>query len=89
MSSYLESQRDPLTVSLYFLYCLFKKRIFSRANDFNLGVCFLLYPLCNQKRAWLVGVVEERFVVAHLEIDGGSIAERRTKGVFHFRIRAL
>jgi hypothetical protein len=35
------------------------------------------------------GVVEERFVVAHLEIDGGSTAERRMKGVFHFRARAL
>lgn len=39
-------------------------------------------------RTWLVRGIGERLVVAHLEIDGVSTAERRAKGVFHFRARA-
>lgn len=65
MSSYLESQRDPLTVSLHFfsffiLYIAYlKKRIFlSLANGFNLGCLFSpgIPPRAICKEGTVVGV---------------------------------
>lgn len=86
MSSYLESQRDPLTVSPHFLYCLFKNEYFLVQTILISVFVFYCIP-CAIRRGhgwWGMG---ERLVVAHLEIDGVSTAERRAKGVFHFRAR--
>lgn len=87
MSSYLESQRDPLTVSPHFLYCLFKNRYFLVQTILISVFIFSCIP-CAIRRGlgwWGIG---ERLDVAHLEIDGVSTTERRAKGVFHFCARA-
>lgn len=88
MSSYLESQRDPLTVSPHFFILLIFKNGYFLVQTILISVfVFPCFP-CAIRRGlgwWGIG---ERLAVAHLEIDGVSTAERRVKEVFHFCARA-